>query len=64
MDYKTKIAMLHEREDALNKEMGEIDKQIRLLQRRKLKITRLISNNMLFRNKVINRQIEARREGQ
>lgn len=51
---KIKLEMLHNDENRLNKEMGEIDKAIKELVKRKKMLQRLISNNMRYRNDIIN----------
>lgn len=50
---RRKLIELHQHEDYFNKEVGNIDKQILLLQKRKTKLTKSISANMKFRNKLI-----------
>lgn len=48
------LTKLHDSENAFNKEIGRIDKQIRELGVRKNKLNKMISNNMKARNKIIN----------
>jgi hypothetical protein len=49
----TKIQELHEKENELNREIGKIDKEIKLLQKRKVKLAKQVSANMKYRNKLI-----------
>jgi chromosome segregation ATPase len=51
---RNKLIELHNQENDMNKEMGNINKQIFLLQKEKEKITKRISGNMKFRNRLIN----------
>jgi hypothetical protein len=51
---KDRLLKLHEEEDVMNVEMGKIDKQIKLLGKRKSKLSKRISENMKFRNRLIN----------
>lgn len=55
IDEKTKkrLEQLHEQENNLNKEMGEISYQISQLEKRKAKIAKQVSNNMKYRNRLI-----------
>jgi len=50
---KKRLETLHDRENALNKEMGKIDKEIKRLSIRKIKLQRMISKNMTYRNILI-----------
>lgn len=56
MDHAGRIQQLKEVESSLNKDMGKIDKEIKLLQKKKLKIGKRISHNMRYRNRLINEQ--------
>lgn len=47
------LKILHESETHLNRDMTKIDKQIVVLKRKKAKIQKLISRNMLNRNILI-----------
>lgn len=47
-----KIVELHQQEDAYNKEVSDINKQINKLTDRKAHLQKLISKNMNFRNKM------------
>jgi len=48
------LKMLHDSENEKNREIGKIDKEIKRLNARKLKLARQISNNMLYRNRLLN----------
>lgn len=52
-DLKKKIDDLHNREDVLNKEIGKIDKEVKGLLKRKDKLSKSVSKNMLYRNLLI-----------
>lgn len=54
-DLRQKIAICKAQETEYNKELGRIDKQIRELLRRKKKLGILVSRNMNYRNKLIQR---------
>lgn len=49
-----KLKRAHEQENEFNKEIGKIDKQIRVLIVKKDKLRRLISKNMKYCNKLVN----------
>lgn len=51
---RLKLLELHQQEDEMNYEIGDIDKQIRQLKKKKQKLTKRISGNMKFRNRLIN----------
>lgn len=51
---RSKLKTLHEKEKELNKEMGKIDYQIKTLSKKKVKIAKQVSNNMRYRNRLIN----------
>lgn len=48
-----KLQRAHEQENEFNKEMSDIDKLFRIKTIRKLKLKKLISGNMKYRNKLI-----------
>ena len=48
-----KISMLHEHENEWNKEMSIQDAIIRNAKKKKAKLARMISNNMLYCNKLL-----------
>jgi|HubBroStandDraft_2_1064218.scaffolds.fasta_scaffold00002_22 hypothetical protein len=50
---RLQLIRAHEQENTLNKEMGKIDKQLRVLQLRKDKLARLVSKNVRYRNRMI-----------
>lgn len=50
---RSKLIELHEQENSMNKEMSDINRQILELRKKKLKITKRISGNMKFRNRLI-----------
>lgn len=52
---KEKLLTLHVKEDSMNKEMSECDKQIRQLILKKTRLAKKISRNMKFRNLLINK---------
>lgn len=45
-----KLNLLHQNEDLWNKEMSDIDKEIKRLQKRKNKLKIMVSKNMKYRN--------------
>ena len=47
----------HKTEKSYNKEMGLIDKQIRYLNKKKSKLSKNISSQMKFRNRVIKKYL-------
>lgn len=51
---RNRLIKLHEEENDMNKQMGKINHSIRELEKKKAKIRKMISHNMLFRNKLIN----------
>lgn len=51
---RLKLLELHQQEDEMNCEISSIDKQIRLLEKKKQKLAKRISGNMKFRNRLIN----------
>lgn len=51
---RNRLKTLHDQENDLNKEMGKIDHQIKLLKKKKAKVARRVSKNMLYRNRLIN----------
>ena len=51
---REKLLKLHSEENEMNKEMGKQNYQIKLCQKKKLKIAKQISVNMKYRNKLIN----------
>lgn len=53
MDIRKKLKHLHDQEDAFNKEMGDIDNQIKFMLKRKAKFAKQISKNMKYRNELI-----------
>ncbi len=50
-----RLQMAHEQENEFNKEISQIDKLFRLKLQRKLKLQKLISKNMKYRNELIKR---------
>jgi hypothetical protein len=50
---RSRLALLHAEENLLNQELSQIDKAIRQLRKKKLKIAKRISHNMRFRNRLI-----------
>jgi len=52
-DLNERLKSAHELENGYNKELSDIDKQIRHLERRKTKLAKLISKNMKYRNSLI-----------
>lgn len=53
---RKKLLHLHTKEDELNREIGNLDKAIRKAQKTKLKIAKQVSNNMIYRNSLIEKQ--------
>lgn len=51
---RKKLKKTHQLEDGYNIEIGQIDKQIKLLITRKKKLSRMISKNVKYRNLLIN----------
>lgn len=51
---RTKLKTLHNQENDLNKQIGKIDGQIKLLNKKKAKIAKQVSHNMRYRNRLIN----------
>lgn len=49
-----KLKQLHEHENEFNKEIGKIDKKIFALIKRKRKLQKQVSRNMIYRNQLIN----------
>ena len=52
-DTLKRLQRAHEQENELNKEMSDIDKWIKVKLIRKIKIAKLISKNMKYRNVLI-----------
>lgn len=50
---KRKIKENHEQEDSYNREIGNIDKQIKKLKTRKQALVKMVSKNMKYRNLII-----------
>lgn len=53
IELRDKLSQLHKGEDELNKQIGLIDKQIAQLLKQKLKLAKLVSKNMKYRNLLI-----------
>ena len=51
---RIRLKELHKQEDEMNKEMGKIEAQILILKKKKAKLAKRISGNMLYRNRLIN----------
>lgn len=51
---KERLQQSHRQEDAMNKQMGLIDKEVKELNKRKAKLSKMISGNMKYRNQLIN----------
>lgn len=51
---RDRLKRLHDQENELNKEMSKIDYQIKMLRKQKEKVAKRVSNNMRYRNKLIN----------
>lgn len=51
---RSKLKVLHDQENGLNKEMGKVNFQIKQLKKQKDKIAKRVSNNMRYRNRLIN----------
>lgn len=54
-DIRNKLKNLHEQENELNKQMGKLNGQIKALQKKKDKLAKQVSNNMRYRNSLINK---------
>lgn len=52
---KEKLLQLHRQENVMNKEMSKIDRQIFDLEKKKTKISKMVSSNMKYRNTLINK---------
>jgi hypothetical protein len=52
---REKLLKLHNAENGMNKEMSKIDWEVKELQKRKIKITKMVSSNMKYRNQLINK---------
>lgn len=55
IDVKEKLLQLHRQEDEMNKQIGKLDKEIRVANRKKAKLAKMVSSNMKYRNKLINK---------
>lgn len=51
---RERLKVCHENENELNRKISTLDITIRNCEKQKLKIAKQVSNNMLYRNKLIN----------
>lgn len=52
---RERLILCHQSEDAINKQIGHLDKTIKDAEKKKVKLAKQVSKNMLYRNKLINK---------
>lgn len=52
---RERLQDLHDQEHTFNVDMGRIDNEIKALLKKKAKLAKRVSNNMKYRNQLINR---------
>jgi hypothetical protein len=50
---RERLILCHQAEDAINKDMGNLNKIIKDAEKKKIKLAKQVSKNMLYRNKLI-----------
>ncbi len=52
---REKLLQLHRQENDMNKLISDYDKQIKVSEKKKTKVAKMISSNMKYRNQLINK---------
>ena len=52
---REKLLQLHRQENDMNKLISDYDKQIKVAEKKKTKVAKMISSNMKYRNQLINK---------